>query len=243
VSLLTHFLLPSGLACVLLVLGLATRLWKKAERASWWLLAASGAMTVLFSSGKVAAALTSPLEYAHPTLREVNQQPPVRHIVVLTGWASNDEDMPLSGRMNSASAFRVLLALELYGACKDCEVIVSGTATATHIMGELLHKLGVPQERLHLDDDSDSTAASASHLEAFVGEAPFFLVTSAGHMPRSVAAFHLRGLQPIPAPTDHQLPKDWRRAEWLPRAESLVASNLAVHEILGLLWYRLSDRA
>jgi uncharacterized SAM-binding protein YcdF (DUF218 family) len=46
-------------------------------------------------------------------------------------------------------------------------------------------------------------------------------------------------LRPIPAPTDYQLPKDWRFAEAKPSPFSLTVSDLAAHEYLGLTWYRL----
>ena len=35
-----------------------------------------------------------------------------------------------------------------------------------------------------------------------IGQTPFILVTSAGHMPRSMAVFEAQGMQPIPAPTE-----------------------------------------
>ena len=38
-----------------------------------------------------------------------------------------------------------------------------------------------------------------------IGREKFILVTSAAHMPRSMALFRKRGLQPIPAPADFQV--------------------------------------
>jgi uncharacterized SAM-binding protein YcdF (DUF218 family) len=236
---LANLALPSGVALLLFILGLVSRAWWRTRVASWWLLAASGAVTVMFSSGMTAAALMSPLEYRHPTLLEPTKFPAAKHIVVLTGWATDDADMPLSGRMGTSAAYRVLMALELHRDRPDCAVIVTGDPTTAGVMGDTLRKLGVPDAKLRLETESYTTADSAAHLPALVGRDEFFLVTSAGHMPRALGALATHGLAPIPAPTDHQMPRDWRKAELRPAPNTLVVSDLAIHEYLGRLWYRM----
>jgi uncharacterized SAM-binding protein YcdF (DUF218 family) len=165
--------------------------------------------------------------------------PEARHIVVLTGWAADDPAMPLTGRLNPSSAYRVLMALELHRDRPDCDVIVSGERKTVRIMGEALEKLGVPRDTLRLEDGGSSTADSARLLAPLVAKDAFFLVTSAGHLPRSMEEMERAGLNAVPAPTDHQLPRDWRRADWKPSPTSLYASELAIHEYLGRAWRRL----
>lgn len=236
---LAYFLLPSGFAATLLVLGLLAVSWRRMRRAALPLLAAGALTTLVFSSGLVAAALMSPLEYAYPRLADPADFPRVRHIVVLTGWAADDPAMPLTGRLNFASAYRVLLALELHRDRPDCEVIVSGTHVTAAIMGEALVKLGLPANQLRLEDQSSDTRESIEFVRRMVSDSPVFLVTSGGHMPRAMAEARRVGLDAIPAPTDHQQPKDWRRARWQPSASSLAVSDLAMHEYFGRLWYSL----
>jgi uncharacterized SAM-binding protein YcdF (DUF218 family) len=203
------------------------------------MLALSGAITMVFSTGSVATALLSPLEYEYPAVHDTRTHQDIKHIVVLTGYAADDPDMPLTGRMHWASAFRVMMALQLQrGGCDSCDVIVSGDPTTAKVMGESLIALGLPKERLKLETESPTTAASAENLESMVKE-PFFLVTSAGHLRRALAVLRKQGLQPVPVPTDYQGPKDWRNAEERPSPQSLVTSDLAMHEYIGLLWYRL----
>lgn len=238
-SALSGLVLPSSAAYVLFVVGLIAYAWARTRRASWWLLASSGLVTIVFSSGMSAAALMSPLEYSSPAVHDSQQFPQARRIVVLTGWAADDPQMPLSGRMNSAAAYRVLMALELFLRRPDCTVIVSGDDTTTRIMGDVLAKMGVPGDQLTLENRSLTTAESARNLQPLLSDEPFFLVTSAGHMPRSLATLRKQGLNAIAAPTDHQLPKDWRNAGLQPSPSSLAVSDLAVHEYVGLLWYRL----
>lgn len=241
--LLATFLVPSGIVLVLFALGLVTALWWRTRRLTPWLLGASGVVLVVFSSGMTAAALMSPLEYQTPTLADPKQHPEARHIVVLTGWATDDPEMPLTGRLGTSTTYRVLLALELHRDRPDCDVIVTGDPVTAKVMGESLVKLGVPAAQLRLENASTTTAESAAHLPTFVGREKFFLVTSAGHMPRTLAVFAKAGLAPIPAPTDHQMPKDWRKAEIMPAPNLLAISDLAVHEYLGQLLYRMRDGA
>lgn len=237
-SIIGAMLVPSGLAYVLFVLGLLAYFPVRWRGLSWSLLAASGAITFICSSGAVATALMSPLEYEHPALHDVRAYPNVDHIVVLTGYAADDPDMPVTGRLNDSSAFRVMMALELRRQCAACDVIVSGDPTTATVMGEALVSLGLPRDRLILETASKNTAASATNLRPMLLE-PFFLITSAGHLRRSIAVLEAQGLHPIAVPTDYQGPKDWRKAQLRPSPQSLFASDLAMHEYIGYLWYRL----
>ena len=70
------------------------------------------------------------------------------------------------------------------------------------------------------------------------------LITSAWHMPRAVACFHAAGLDPLPYPVDFQFGPDrgfWR--DWrLTPVRSIDRADLALHEWVGLAWYRLTGR-
>jgi uncharacterized SAM-binding protein YcdF (DUF218 family) len=236
-SILTVLALPSGFALFLWLFGLLALLLRR-RGLSLGLMAASGLVVAVCSTGLMATALMSPLEYAYPRVR-TDQHPEARHIVVLTAWASEDPALSLTDRLNASSAYRVLLALELSRERPDCDVIVSGSKTTAHVMAQALEKLGVPKARLRIEDQGDSTADSAALLGPFVGDSPFFLVTSAGHMPRSFAAMKRERLQPIAAPTEHQEPEAWHRAQWRPTAASLAVSDLAVHEYFARIWERM----
>lgn len=238
---LGRIFVPSGIAYVSFTLGLLAFVFASTRRWSIVFVAVAAAITLVFSSGMTAAALMSPLEHSHPSIHSARSHPEARSIVVLTGWASEDEDLPLSGRMNASSAYRVLLALDLYRDCDHCIVIVSGDQVTADIMSRTLQDLGVERSRLRTDGASMSTAQSALHIRPLVGSDSFFLVTSAGHLPRSLDAMRAADLHPIAAPTDHQLPRNWRKAELFPRPESLVVSDLAIREYLGRAYYALLD--
>jgi len=70
-----------------------------------------------------------------------------------------------------------------------------------------------------------------------------FLVTSAWHMPRSVAIFEQVGFHVIPAPTGFEGFKpnhiELNFFDFLPHAKGLEKSYYALHEMLGRTWYYL----
>jgi len=76
-----------------------------------------------------------------------------------------------------------------------------------------------------------------------VGIGEILLVTHAWHMPRAVEAFERAGLRVVPAPVGAMNPAGAGPAavcclDWLPRASALQMNYLALHEMLGRLWYR-----
>ncbi|MFQ6538563.1 MULTISPECIES: YdcF family protein [Aphanothece] len=120
-----------------------------------------------------------------------------------------------------------------------------------HWARDLALELGVPADRLVLNDRSRTTAEEARDIGALArrrGWQRVFLVTSAFHMPRSLATFRQRsGLEVIPVPADYQLPSraNYGRAtlgstllDLAPNAEALHLSTVMLKEHLGLLVYR-----
>jgi len=233
---------PSGFATVLFLAGSVALLFRRTRSLALPLMAGAATVLLAFGNGLVASLLASPLEYSYPALRDPHQYPDAKVIAVLTAYAADDVEMSLSGRLNASAAFRVLEAANLWTARPDCLVVVSGSATAADIMARQLRSLGIPDRALVVDGDSDSTAESAVYLGGIAGGRSAFLVTSAGHMRRAVGVFRKNGITPIPAPTDYQLPRLARHASWTTSASHLQASDLAVHEYLALVWYRMTNR-
>lgn len=69
-----------------------------------------------------------------------------------------------------------------------------------------------------------------------------FLVTHASHMPRARYVFERVGLSVTPAPTGYlrdAFSKATMLERWLPSAKALAISRTALHEWLGLFYYRI----
>jgi uncharacterized SAM-binding protein YcdF (DUF218 family) len=65
------------------------------------------------------------------------------------------------------------------------------------------------------------------------------LVTDALHMPRALSIFTQYGFNVIPAPTGFLSTSPGSPADFIPRASALAQSHYALHEWIGLAWYRL----
>jgi len=117
---------------------------------------------------------------------------------------------------------------------------------------DLAQELGLPADRILINPGSRTTAEEARDIGTMGrrrGWTRVLLVTSAFHMPRSLATFQRRsGLTVVPVACDYQLPD---RAHYgkptlgntlkslVPDAEALYLSTLALKEHLGLAIYRL----
>jgi uncharacterized SAM-binding protein YcdF (DUF218 family) len=92
------------------------------------------------------------------------------------------------------------------------------------------------------ENESDNTFESAHRSFRILQQAGIhriFLVTHAWHMPRAAAVFRRAGFAVIEAPTAFTTRYRTDLLTFLPRAESLQDSKIFIHEIIGLLWYRV----
>ena len=117
-------------------------------------------------------------------------------------------------------------------------------------MAEFLEMLGVGAEAIITETKSDNTHEHARNLQPLFQRERIkrvLLVTSAMHMPRSVATFRrlCPEVQFIAAPTDFHctepLPMAWYRklAAVIPTPAHLLGFSEVMHEYLGLAWYKL----
>lgn len=110
--------------------------------------------------------------------------------------------------------------------------------------------VGLPPNVIVTETKSENTHDHAVNLCPFLQEQQMgrvLLVTSAMHMPRSVAVFRrvCPTIEFVPAPTDFRAPfapsAAWYRrgVALLPTPRSLLDFSDAAHEFLGMLYYRL----
>ena len=110
-----------------------------------------------------------------------------------------------------------------------------------HWMAEVLDEYGVaPVIQETLSRDTWGNARNSAALLGELGITRVALVTHAYHMPRAAWSFRQAGLEVIPAPTGAFVPDDtaFSLGSLRPQATALYQSWLAIHETLGLLWYR-----
>lgn len=234
-----YLLLPSGIIAVLTVLALVAWLIPRYRRMAVVPLSAAVLLYLVLGSGLTAFWIMSHLEYEYlPGQEAVTGEAPGT-MVVLTGYAKANALIPLSGHVNASSGFRVLEAARIFHRTRRMSVIISGNDEVPLIMRDLLAAMGVPEKSITTDAVSYNTHESAVNLRDRLMGKHFYLVTSAGHMPRAMGVFRKQGLEPVPAPTNYLSTPSMRDWNILPNGQHLAISDLAVHEYLGLIWYRL----
>ncbi len=95
-----------------------------------------------------------------------------------------------------------------------------------------------------VEDTSDNTLENARYSHQLLQQAGIkriYLVTHAWHIPRAAMAFQAAGFEVVPAPTAYTTRYRTNLLSFLPHAEGLRNSRIFMHELIGLLWYRLQS--
>lgn len=207
-----------------------------------------GLLVAGLGSGPGARGLLGPLEGRYPALLSPPEEG-VDWIAVLTGgegWAS---ERPITSDLSTSTAERLLEALRLWHMLGGRPRILfvggvgkPGGRAEAPLVAQAAFALGVPGELVEWEAASRNTYENALAIRERLGTRPFFLVTSAFHMPRAMAVCERLGLSPIPAPCGHRAPQGPSPYELIPASEYLWDSALAIREYLALVYYRIRGR-
>lgn len=115
-----------------------------------------------------------------------------------------------------------------------------GRATHAGLMHALARWHGVPGSALVVEATSESTWENARGVARMSPRVPrrIVLATSASHMPRAVLAFRSAGFAVCPLATDHRAVMGRSLAYLVPRTGALEKAESALHEAVGLAYYR-----
>ena len=244
------FLYPVGLCLVILVLGLFCLWATRRQRLGKVLVTLGAVILLLFSTSLISLELLVPLEQCYPALlhpETVSWGPKdstsPKWIVVLGGGHVSDPRLPANSQISAAALGRVVEGVRLHKAVPGSMLLLSGGAVfdpvqEAEVMAQVAVLLGVTPQDIMLESDSRDTTEQAAIIAKMIGREKFILVTSAAHMPRSIALFRRSGLQPIPAPADFRAPKTGLSSPYsfFPGVGSLGQTQSALHEYLGLAW-------
>ncbi|MFZ5449511.1 MAG: envelope biogenesis factor ElyC [Thermodesulfobacteriota bacterium] len=250
-KIVSQLLNPIPLCLAILSLGLVC-LWATRKQRLGKLLITLGTIFLLVVSlSFFSEKILIPLESRYPPLwhpetiswEGVGADSSPRWIVVLGAGAVSDPRVPITSQISRAGLGRVIEGLRLYKAIPGSKLLFSGgrvydPVPEAEVMARIAVLLGANPEDISQEQDSRDTADEAAIIAQMVGGKKFILVTSAAHMPRSMALFKKLGLQPIPAPADYlvtelQAPNPHR---FFPGVHPLGQTQAAWHEYLGLAW-------
>lgn len=242
-------LYPPGLTVILLLLSALVR---KRRKDLATLLSFTAVLSLLvLSAGAVAESLLSSLESQYAPIA-LDQVPREDAIVVLGGYLRTPTQAHPIAEMEEP-VDRLWMAARLFHAGKAPLVLVTGGSVQllgqsrvpeALVAKDLLIQWGVPRDAIVIEERSQNTRQNAEFSAPILAQKSakrLILVTSAYHMPRAVAIFRHLHLDVTPFPTDFQA--GWGEGEfmirWLPDAEHLFRSKLALKEWIGLEVYRL----
>lgn len=240
------FFQPLSIVLVLLVSGLIL-LWLTKKKNLGRIIITLGTIVLLLASyGFMADRLVVSLESRYSPLLDVSNirnSQDIKWIVVLGGGAHPDPRLPISSQLAPSSLIRLLEGIRLHRQLPGSRLIISGGAAfqdapESETMAKMALLMGVNEKDMVRENRSMDTADQAKMIARTVGRNRFILVTSAIHMPRSVALFRKFGMDPIPAPTEYIVVRQSHvhPRSFFPVADSLDKMEAAIHEYLGLIW-------
>lgn len=246
----TQLVYPLSLAIALLV---AAYVLLRRERVVSARRCIAAAIVVLWAPAMpvVAWHVKRPLEMRWPPMRV--EDAPKAGAIVLLGGAIVPPHPPLDWMDLNQSADRILHAARLWRAGKAPIVVSSGGGgphtggpqVPADAMADLLVEWGVSREAIVLERRSKTTFENALYTKELLdarGIREVLVVTSAAHMPRSIAVFRALGFDAIPAGTDYAGSASILYGNpllWLPDAAGLRETSAGLKEYLGLLVYWL----
>ncbi|MDQ6994077.1 MAG: YdcF family protein [Mariprofundaceae bacterium] len=245
-KMLSQLVLPPGGLILLIAFGALffKRIWGKATLCLALLLFWG------LSTEPVRDMLIKPLEFQYPTFH-AHHLDKKRTVIVLLGGGVYENAPEYAGQdyLHSFAIMRTLYAAQL---AKQTGLDVYATGgkplnpdqdAEGDVMKKFLLQQGLHSQHVFSEYLANNTWQNAVLIQMMLkhkGISTVVLVTSAWHMPRSVACFKAQGLNVISAPTDYltkMSPYDIR--SYLPSAHAFYDSNRALHEYLGLFFYRL----
>ena len=245
-KIVSHFLFPYPLSIVIILAGL-TFLWLSPRHKLGKIITTFGVMLLLlFSYEPLPNAMLHPLEYEHMPLLSVEHYQDVKWIVVLGDWNIKVDALPAVSRLSKTSLARLAEGIRLYRMLPERKILLSGgvmgnNETVAEGMYNAALELGINPDDIVLEKDSKDTKDEAVFIKEMLGVERFILVTSASHMPRSLALFRNQGMDPIPSTTDF-LVKDYglqKSISIFPSTDDIAKAKRAVYEYLGIAWAKL----
>jgi uncharacterized SAM-binding protein YcdF (DUF218 family) len=241
-------LFPLPLVLGLLVAGLLL-LWLTRRQKAGRILVSLGTLLLLsFSLEPIAHLLVATLEDRYPPVLSAGSVGrEVRWIVVLDSGHVSDPRLPLPSQLEGPTLASLVEGIRLYRQLPAATLVLSGgrvfnRTPSAQVMASVAHILGVHPDDVVVDAQSRETQETADNVHALVKREPFFLVTSASHMPRAMAIFRQAGMHPLPAPAAYLAKGSdvWRPDSFHPSAYNLIAVQRSFYEYIGMTWLMLS---
>ena len=176
-----------------------------------------------------------------------------KFIVVLGGGYQRATGYPITSRLSKGTTVRVAEAVRIHQLLPGSKLVFSGgdevvgedkRSTVADGMAEFARMMGVSNSDILLERDARDTSEHPVKILPLIGDdRNVIVVTTAMHMPRSMALFEKQGFTPIAGPSGvSPSGSDLTLADFVPRAGSYLRIDAAVHEYLGLMWAKMRGK-
>lgn len=240
---------PISLSFLLIIIGGVLLQWRKR---GGWILGSAGLLVLGISAfTSVGFAMIAPLEdrFAPPASMPAS----VSTIIVLGGSTVGRVSAARGVTELNDAGDRLVAALRLAEFYPQARVVLSGGSGELEgerepeaaISKNFLVEMGVDPARLVMEDQSRNTAENAALTAALMAQETgvTLLVTSAFHMPRSVALFRRAGVAVVPWPVDYRSTGRERIGfDVVNPVLNLTTTGVAVREWIGLVAYAITGR-
>ena len=237
---------PVSLCLEILFLALILLWFTRKQKTGKVILSMGFLLFALLSFSAVSDELLRPLEYEYPSILKSEGISGIKWVVVLGGGHTSDPHLPVTSQIGGASVARLVEGIRFYRMLPESKLILSGGSTFdpvpnARIMADVAIAIGVDKGDLILEPSSKDTKDQARLIKEIVGKDSFVMVTSAAHMPRSMALFEKQRMKPIPAPTGYGVKQRQRPSPgmFFPGASALRKAEIAFHEYLGMAWAKI----
>jgi len=254
-KIISAFLFPLPFSLLLSFLGLYLLWFTTKQRAGKIVVSVGLVILTLFSYRVIADKLLRPLERQYDAFEMndsssltpiIKNEDSIKFVVVLGGGHTSDPELPLISQIGKGSLVRLIEGIRIYRKYPGAKLLLSGgnvhdPVSEAEIMARVAMEIGIPERDIILESESKDTRDEALFIKPIVGSEPFVLVTTASHIPRSMALFKKLGMNPIPSPIGHSV-RDRQGLHYysfFPNTGNLFKTELAIHEYLGLTWAKL----
>jgi len=227
-------------------LGLFLLWFTKKQKAGKIIVSIGVGLLIIFSYGTVQDILLRSLENKYPPLTNFHKAAGVKWVVVLGGGHTSDPELPVNGQISKTSLSRLIEGIRIHRNLPGSKLILSGgggfdPVPNAKVMADVASVLGISSSDMVLEPNPKDTKDEAVLIQKIVENEQFILVTSASHMPRSMALFKKLGMEPIPAPTDHAMKRRQgiHPGVFFPSSSKIRNAELVFYEYFGLAWAKL----
>lgn len=252
----SFWLMPLPFCAVLGIAGILLMRVPKRARLGRGLLITALAILLLLSNKYVSRALLRPLERQYPPIPEFvagDSLPPqiaaCRFVYIFGGGHGLSPGMAATNLLSSNALARTVEAVRILRVLPDAKLVVSGPSTAgrtSHavILGRAAQTLGVEASRIIHIEDAHDTEDEVNAIKRIAGDSPVAAVTSAWHMPRTMALCRSAGVNAVACPSDYRSHVDdaFQLDDLLWEVEALSRSSVAIRERIGYLWISLRGK-